>query len=346
MPLSPRLGIGLDATYTLDPSPSGVALYSREIAFGLARANPDSRFTFYFRPHRFFQSFHMPLPSNAHRSPMPPIGALFHGLNQRLPRFHSGPAVATFHDLFVLTGEYSTPEFRKRFADQARHAAARADIVIAVSEFTRGQVIALLGVRPERVRVVHHGIRRLPFPDPTAREKVILNVGAIQKRKNIARLVEAFEAVDPSWRLVLIGSSGYGAAEIHASIAASSAAERISVLGYVTAEELAGWYARAAIFAFPSLDEGFGMPVLEAMAAGAPVLTSTRSALPEVAGDAALLADPEDTGALVHALVRLTEDEDLRAQLSQLGMERAKLFTWEKAVEETWKVYTELLHVR
>jgi glycosyltransferase involved in cell wall biosynthesis len=346
MPSSPRIHVGLDATYTLDPSPSGVALYSREIAFGLARANPDSRFTFYFRPHRFFKSFHMPLPSNAHRSLMPPIGSLFHGLNQRLPRFHSGPAVATFHDLFVLTGEYSTPEFRARFADQARHAAARADIVITVSEFTRSQVIALLGVRPDRVRVVHHGIRKLPFPNATPREKIILNVGAIQKRKNIARLVEAFEAVDPSWRLVLIGSSGYGAAEIHARIAASPAAARISVLGYVTAQELAGWYARAGIFAFPSLDEGFGMPVLEAMAAGTPVLTSTRSALPEVAGDAALLADPEDTGALAHALVRLTEDEDLRAQLSQLGLERAKKFTWEKAVEETWKVYTELLYVR
>jgi glycosyltransferase involved in cell wall biosynthesis len=346
MPLSRRFHVGLDATYALDPSPSGVALYSREIAFGLARSNPDSRFTFYFRPHRFFKSFHMPLPSNAHRSLMPPIGSLFHGLNQRLPRFHSGPAVATFHDLFVLTGEYSTPEFRKRFADQARHAAARADIVIAVSEFTRGQVIALLGVSSDRVRVVHHGIRKLPFPNATPREKVILNVGAIQKRKNIARLVEAFEAVDPSWRLVLIGSSGYGAAKIHARIAASPAAERISVLGYVTAEELAGWYARAAIFAFPSLDEGFGMPVLEAMAAGTPVLTSTCSALPEVAGDAALLADPEDTGALVHALRRLTEDKDLRAQLSHLGMNRAKLFTWEKAVEETWKVYTELGSVR
>src|SRR5580692_2995917 len=151
MPPSARIHVGLDATYTLDPSPSGVALYSREIAFGLARANPDSRFTFYFRPHRFFKSFHMPLPSNAHRSLMPPVGALFHGLNQRLPRFHSGPTVATFHDLFVLTGEYSTPEFRARFAAQARDAAARADIVITVSEFTRGQVISLLGVEPSRV---------------------------------------------------------------------------------------------------------------------------------------------------------------------------------------------------
>ena len=274
------------------------------------------------------------------------MGSLFHGLNQRLPRFHSGSAVATFHDLFVLTGEYSTPEFRARFAEQARHAARRADMVIAVSEFTRGQVIALLGVEPGRVRVVHHGIRALAFPAGTQRQKVILNVGAIQKRKNIARLVEAFEAVDSAWQLVLIGSDGYGAAEIHARIAASPAVKRISVLGYVTPEELAGWYARAMVFAFPSLDEGFGMPVLEAMAAGTPVVTSSRSALPEVAGEAALLADPEDTDALAHALRRLTEEEDLRMRLSRLGVERARLFNWGKAVAETWNVYMDLLAMK
>jgi glycosyltransferase involved in cell wall biosynthesis len=343
-------------TYTLDPSPSGVALYSRAIAFGLAKAHRDSRFTFYFRPHRYFKSFGAQLPPNVSRGFIAPMGSLFHGLNQRLPRFHAGPAVATFHDLFVLTGEYSTPEFRARFARQARDAAARADMVIAISEFTRSQVISLLGVEPARVRVVHHGARALVYPggaipgtaspDKTARQKVILNVGAIQKRKNIARLVEAFEAVDPAWRLVLIGSSGYGAAQIHARIAASPARERISVLGYVTPEELAAWYARAMVFAFPSLDEGFGMPLLEAMTAGTPVLTSNRSALPEVVGEAALLADPEDTGALVHALRSLTRDEELRARLSRLGVERARLFTWDKAVDQTWKVYLDLLAIR
>jgi glycosyltransferase involved in cell wall biosynthesis len=346
-----RPRICLDVTYTLDPSPSGVALYSREIAFGIAEAHRNSRFTFYFRPHRYFKSFGMQLPPNARRGLMAPMGSLFHGLNQRLPRFHSGPSVATFHDLFVLTGEYSTPEFRARFADQARDAAARADIVIAVSEFTRSQVISLLGVEPARVRVVHHGIRALAFPgtalpDKTVRQKVILNVGAIQKRKNIARLVEAFEAVDPAWRLVLIGSNGYGAAEIHARIAASPARERILVLGYVTPEELAAWYARAMVFAFPSLDEGFGMPLLEAMTAGTPVLTSTRSALPEVAGEAAWLADPQDTSALAHSLQRLTRDEELRARLARLGVERARLFTWEKAVDQTWNVYLDLLAIR
>jgi glycosyltransferase involved in cell wall biosynthesis len=335
--------IALDATYSLDPQPSGVAVYSREILYGITRAHLETRFAFCYRPHRFRASFSAQLPSNARRRVLAPGRGLFHGLNQRLPRWWSGPRIATFHDLFVLTAGYSTPEFRERFARQAREAAARADIIIAVSDFTRSQVVSQLGVNPARVRVIHHGVRALPAPSGKTREKVILCAGAIQKRKNTASLVEAFEAADPSWRLVLIGSSGYGADAIHARIAASPARDRISVLGYVSSAELAAWYACSSVFAFPSLDEGFGIPVLEAMAAGVPVLTSNRSALPEVAGDAALLVNPENLDELTTALRRITEDPGLRKDLVQRGSARARLFSWEKAVAETWRVYMEAL---
>jgi glycosyltransferase involved in cell wall biosynthesis len=334
--------IALDATYSLDPSPSGVAVYSREILYGLARAHPDTEFAFCYRPHRFRASRGAALPANARRRLLAAGIGLFHGLNQRLPRWWAGPKIATFHDLFVLTGEYSTPEFRARFAAQAREAAERATIIVAVSEFTRRQVISLLGIAPSRVRVIHHGVRALPPAGPQAREKIILSAGAIQARKNVARLVEAFETIDPSWRLVLIGANGYGADAIHARIAASPARERIAVLGYVPVEELAAWYARAQVFAFPSLDEGFGMPVLEAMAAGVAVLTSNRSALPEVAGEAAVLIDPENLESLIDGLGRLTEDADLRVELTRRGFERAGRFTWQRAVEETWNVYREV----
>jgi glycosyltransferase involved in cell wall biosynthesis len=325
-------------------------LYSREILFGLAAAHPEVRFGFCYRPHRYFRSWREALPPNARRRLLAePLGArgaqLFHGLNQRLPATTLPCAVATFHDLFVMTSEYSTPDFRARFTGQARDAASRATAVIAVSEFTRQQVIAHLGVAPDRVHVVHHGVHvigDLGGPEK-ARERTILSVGAIQKRKNITRLVEAFETVGADWRLVLAGSAGYGSEEILARIAKSPASGRISVLGYVTAEELAGWYARCSIFAFPSLDEGFGMPVLEAMAAGAPVLTSNRSALPEVAGDAALLVDPENGEALEIALRDLTQSEDLRHDLTRRGRLRAQLFTWEKAVRATWDVYRQVL---
>jgi glycosyltransferase involved in cell wall biosynthesis len=342
------LTIALDATYSTDSQLSGVGLYSREILFGTAAAHPETRFHFCYRPHRFLRSWDVELPPNAHRRPileplMPRGGVLFHGLNQRLPRIRMRRSVATFHDLFVMSGEYSTPEFRARFTEQARDAAERADAIIAVSEFTRSQVISLLGVEPSRVHVVQHGIRRLDFPRVVERQKVILNVGAIQTRKNIARLVEAFEAVDPSWRLVLAGSAGFGSAEILARIEASPARGRITVTGYIPPEELAGWYAKASIFAFPSLDEGFGMPVLEAMAAGVPVVTSNRSALPEVAGDAAMLVDPENTEELAEAMHDLTQGEELRKNVARLGVDRARQFTWEKAVAETWNVYRKLL---
>jgi glycosyltransferase involved in cell wall biosynthesis len=128
-----------------------------------------------------------------------------------------------------------------------------------------------------------------------------------------------------------------------ARIEASPARDRIWVAGYVTHEELAAWYARARVFAFPSLDEGFGMPVLEAMAAGTPVVTSNRSALPEVAGDAAILVDPENTEALGQALRGITEKESLWRDLAWRGAARAHLFTWEQAVERTWNVYREIL---
>ncbi len=339
--------VALDATYSTGEALSGVGVYSREILWGLAAAHRRTRFHFCYRAHRFLRSFRESLPANARRRILAePWGGrwadLFHGLNQRLPRMRLRRAVVTFHDLFVITGDYSTSEFRARFREQAREAAERADAIIAVSEFTRGQVIGLLGVDPARVHVVHHGVHPAPATS-AARERVILSVGAIQKRKNVARLVEAFEAVDRSWRLVLAGSNGFGAEEIAGRVAQSPARNRIVLTGYVSPEDLAAWYARASVFAFPSLDEGFGMPVLEAMAAGIPVVTARSSAMPEVAGDAAVLVDPLQTGEIAAALVALTENGDLRSEMSRKGRERAAGFSWEKACLETWQVYEKTL---
>ena len=335
--------IALDATYSIGNALSGVGVYSREILHGLAREHPERRFEWCYRPHRFMRALagsgSMPHTTRLLWDPLWPRGVdLFHGLNQRLPRLRARRLVATFHDLFVLTGEYSTAEFRARFAEQARDAAARADAIIAVSGFTGQQVVELLAVDARKVYVVHHGVRKLDLPG-VQRENVILNVGAIQKRKNIARLVKAFETLPPQWRLVLAGSNGYGAGEILDRIGSSPVRDRILITGYISPVELAGWYGRARIFAFPSVDEGFGMPVLEAMQAGIPVVTSNRSALPEVAGDAALLVDPEDTGALAEALRELVRNEDLRQDLALRGMARAQIFTWQKAARETWEVY-------
>lgn len=338
--------IALDATYSVGGNLSGVGVYSREILAGLARAHRDQAFLFCYRPHRFLRAFRSPAPPNCRRSLLldgllPRSAALFHGLNQRLPRRRYPRTICTFHDLFVLTGDYSTPEFQRRFAAQAREAASRSDAIIAVSRFTANQVSQLLNVDAARIHVVHHGVRALPAT-PAAREDIVLSVGAIQRRKNIAGLVRAFEKLPGNWRLVLAGSPGFDATAILAAISASPCRKRITVTGYVGEQALSGWYARARVFAFPSLDEGFGMPVLEAMAAGVPVLASNRSALPEVCGDAAMLADPADSEDLTQKLSRLASDECLQAELRDRGLRRAAQFTWEKAVEETWSVYSKL----
>jgi glycosyltransferase involved in cell wall biosynthesis len=331
--------LGLDATYSRGSNLSGVGVYSRELLHELAAQHPDRRFGWYYRPNKFFRSESVPANVTP-RLLFDRFGSrsgLFHGLNQRLPKRRFQKQVATFHDLFVLTAEYSTPEFRRRFAAQARHAAEGADLIVAVSQFTANQVETLLGVERSRIRVVHHGVS--PNVLPPARENIILSVGAIQTRKNTARLVDAFAALPENWKLVLAGSAGYGAQEILTKIAGNP---RIMVTGYVSPRELARWYSRASIFAFPSLDEGFGMPVLEAMASGVPVITSNRSALPEVAGDAAVLVDPENTEEFAHALVRLANDESERNRLCDAGRKRASLFTWNRAARQTWEVWREL----
>lgn len=342
--------IALDATYSVGEGLTGVGVYSREILYGLAAAHPEAEFLFCYRPHRLRRSFAERLPLNAARRVLldrfPSRAALFHALNQRTGQRTRGRTVSTFHDLFVLTAEYSTPEFRARFSAQARAAAENSDLIIAVSDFTARQVEELLGVERSRLRVVHHGVHP-PSTDPpedSDRENLILNVGAIQKRKNISRLLTAFErAAPPDWRLVLAGSIGFGGDEILKEIEASPRRADIDVLGYVEEIELRRLYNRARVFAFPSLDEGFGMPVLDAMANGVPVLTSNRSALPEIAADAALLVDPRSTDELSSALQRLTQNRQLRTELRRRGAARAHEFSWAKAVTQTWSIYQELL---
>lgn len=253
--------------------------------------------------------------------------------------------MSTFHDLFVLTEEYSSPDFRARFSDQARRAAENSDLIITVSEFTAKQVHDLLAVPRTRIRVVPHGVRVTRQPQTSRRrDKSILFVGALQTRKNIIRLVEAFEALPGDWRLILAGSTqGYGAEQILRRIESSHNRERIEVTGYLGEAQLQKLYSTASIFTFPSLAEGFGIPVLEAMAHGIPVITANGSALAEVAGGAAYLVDPCDADEIAAALKRLTEDSELRERLRDLGLQRASQFSWQRAVRETYAVYQELL---
>ena len=339
--------IALDATYSLSDEPSGVAAYSREILNGAAGSDVASGWDWFYRSQRYWRSWKHRVPAGVRRRFLSDSwgnrsATLFHGLNQRLPAKPFPKQVATFHDLFVMTGDYSSPEFRARFTAQARDAASRADLIIAVSQFTAGQVADLLGFDRARIRVIHHGTTPRTFPQ-LQREKIILCVGALQRRKNQAGLVRAFRAAPADWKLVLAGSRGFGAEHVMDEIQASPCANRIIVTGYLSETDLSAWYARASIFAFPSFDEGFGMPVLDAMSAGIPVIAGNRSALPEIAGGAGLLIDPDQDDELADALHTLCTELLRREQLAARGLERSKLFSWRTAVEQTLAVYRELI---
>jgi glycosyltransferase involved in cell wall biosynthesis len=346
------LRIALDATYSLGQSLSGVGVYSRELMYGLAAASPDEAFAegwdWFYRSQRYLRAHLQKLPPNVRIRRLSGnkgdrTAPLFHGLNQRLPELRFARQIATFHDLFVLSGDYSTAEFRARFAAQARDAASAADLIIAVSAFTASQIEHYLKVPADRIRVIHHGVLARPGHPDIPREKIILCVGALQKRKNQAALVRAFRAAPPDWTLVLAGSEGYESGAILREVADSPAHARIHVTGYISDPEIARWYAKASIFAFPSLDEGFGMPALEAMAAEIPVIAGNRGALPEICGDAAMLVDPASDEELAHAVNLLAADDDLRMKMIAAGKARSANFRWSTAVEKTIGVYRELV---
>jgi len=325
----------VDATYSVGKQLSGVGKYSLHLLDGLAQLFPGPRLRRYYRPHRWVRA---PWPKHLLWDSAPSRVDAFHGLNQRLPRAGTAKMVSTFHDLFVLSGEYSTSGFRDRFAAQAREAANRSDRIIAVSSFTASQVVEYLNYPQDRIRVIPHGVVLPECVNPVEdREKIVLTVGAVQKRKNTKRLIDAFRTMPSEWQLWIAGSAGFESEEMLSDLPAN-----VKVLGYVSDQELNRLYQRAAIFAFPSLDEGFGIPVLEAMAHGVPVVTSNTSALPEVAGDAALLIDPLDTQAIGAALNRLT-DPTRRLQWIERGLSRASQFTWQRSAQLTAEVYGELL---
>lgn len=353
--------IGLDASYSIDRQPSGVGVYSQNLISDLAALDTEHRWTLCYRANRYLRSLRLPKPgANCTRALMESATLpllvsrldLFHGLNQRLPERRFQRAVTTFHDLFVMTSEYSTAEYRARFEGLARQAAERSDKIIAVSTFTADQTAELLGYPREQISVIPHGVAETPdfSPDELTsfrrqhglERPFLLNVGAVQERKNISRIVEAFERLQLDLTLVLAGGPGYGVEQIRARIDASPARDRIVQMGYVDADTKAKLYRTAHALAFPSLNEGFGIPILEAMSAGLPVLTSDCSSMPEVAADAAVLIDPTDTTAIADGLRRVIEDETIRATLRESGLARAREFTWNRAAQSVLGVYEEL----
>jgi len=285
------------------------------------------------------------------------VGAdLAHGPVFVGPLAASIPFVVTIHDLsFRRFPHLFRPANRLYLSSITRASARRARRVIAVSAHAAEETVRLLGVEREKVDVVYHGVapRFRPLPPEKVEafrarrrlpERFILFLGTLEPRKNLVRLVEAFARLrEPDLRLVLAGGRGWYYEEVFACVERLGLRERVVFPGYVPGEELPLWYNAAAVFAFPSLYEGFGMPVVEAQACGTPVLTSDRSALPEAAGDGALLVDPYDAEGIAEGLHRLLTDGDLREALRRRGLAHAARFTWQKTAAETVSVYRRAL---
>ncbi len=266
------------------------------------------------------------------------------------------PVVVTVHDLsFVRFPRLFRPANRLYLGALTRLSARRARRVIAVSAHAADETAHLLGVPRARIDVVYHGVdpQFRPLPAETVQrfraaaglpERFVLFLGTLEPRKNLVRLVEAFARLrDPALKLVIAGGRGWYDEEVHARVEALELNDRVVFPGYVPAEDLPLWYNAAAVFAFPSLYEGFGMPVLEAEACGTPVLTSNCSALPEAAGNGALLVDPLQVEAIAAGLERLFHDETLRGELRQRGLAHAARFTWQQTAAETVAVYRRAL---
>lgn len=262
------------------------------------------------------------------------------------------PFVVTIHDLsFLRFPHLFRPLNRLYLTVFARASVRRARRVIAVSADAADETTRLLGVDRGKVDVVYHGVDPEFRPRPQSEveafrarrglpPRFILSVGTLEPRKNLLRLVEAFALLrEPGLKLVLVGGRGWHEAALFARVQELHLNDDVIFPGYVPGDELPLWYSAATAVAYPSLYEGFGMPVLEALAAGAAVLTSERSGLPEAAGEGALLVDPCDVQAIADGLRRLLQDHQLRAGLRERGLAHAVRFTWSKTAAATVAVY-------
>ncbi|MBN2200140.1 MAG: glycosyltransferase family 4 protein [Candidatus Aminicenantes bacterium] len=266
-----------------------------------------------------------------------------------------GRKIVTVCDLFFLEHpELADAEARREFSRRAAAAVARADGVITISEYSRRVILERLGADETAVRAVPLGVDPGFFEPPSPEdleglrrryalpETFVLFVGAFEPRKNLPRLVESWPGVlnrRPEAVLVLAGRAGGDFDNVKAAVRRLGLETSVLMPGYVPQMELKGFYRLATAFVLPSLCEGFGLPLLEAMAAGLPAAVSSVSALPEVAGDAALLFDPQDAASLTDAVLRLLEDDSLRRDLSSRGAQRARRFRWAETARQTLEFY-------
>jgi glycosyltransferase involved in cell wall biosynthesis len=376
--------IGIDYTAAHEQS-AGIGRYVRELITALAAHDSDTpyrlfvagatrrtlppapgpNFTWYptrITPLWFARLWHrlqVPLPVEMFTGRV----RLFHATDFTLPPIlPAARALLTVHDLsFVRAPETATPVLKAYLDRVVPRSVRRADHVLADSQATKDDLMALYDTPPDKITVLLSGIsphfRRVD--DAAARAAVyqrynipvgrpyIFSIGTVQPRKNYARLIEALAALGPDfadYQLVIAGGRGWLDSPIYRAVSDFGLADRVHFIGFARDGDLPALYSAATCLAYPSLYEGFGFPVLEAMACGTPVITSNCSSIPEVAGDAALLVDPYDVGAIADALRRLLVANALRADLVARGYTQAACFTWARTAGQLRAVYEQLLN--
>ena len=375
--------IGIDA-HAIGAQQGGNETYIRGVIRALAELDDRNRFTIYLaeagvaeqwregfaRQHPNFAIRLLPKPTPLVRVPVflayelwkRPVDVLH--VQYTAPPFCRVPVVATIHDLAF---EHMPETFTRRGSFQlkltVRRTAQRAARIATVSEYSRQDLIRTYHLPPEKVVVTYNGVESHFTPDalPNEAEDVrnrfgikrdyLLAVGSLQPRKNLVRLIRAYaklrsenESFAP--QLVIVGRKLWLADEIFAEVRRQVWSDDVILTGYVSDDDLPKLYRQATAFVYPSLFEGFGLPPVEAMACGTPVVTSNVSSLPEVTGDAALLVDPLDQASIEAALLKITGDEALRARLREQGIAQAKRFTWREAAEKTLQLYREAFEAR
>jgi glycosyltransferase involved in cell wall biosynthesis len=369
--------VGLDG-YPLSEPLTGVGHYTLELARALARNFPRSQFEL-VSPKPFagtvVQDNQLPnltfikAKSSAIRGHWWSVGLplyakkaafdLFHGTNFELPLWRNRGSVLTIHDLSTLL----YPEFhRQPLVRRARVrlplAAKMARAIITPTKAIKHEVCDRLKIKPEKVTAIHEAPRSF-FRPATAdesfavRERLgvkddfLLFVGTLEPRKNLLTLLKAFAELvrETSFRpqLVIAGGAGWLMSETESFVKSSGLAEQLLFTGYLEDEELRALYSSCKAFIYPSIYEGFGLPPLEAMACGAPVIASQIAALQEVLEGAALLIDPLDTGSLAQAITRVCGNEQRRAELKSASIKRAAKFTWDETARLTYEVYERVI---
>jgi glycosyltransferase involved in cell wall biosynthesis len=367
------LRIAIDARKLHD---FGIGTYVRNLLRGLARTNNDNSYVLLCRAEdvEFVRGlgprFEPLIEHSGNYSLREQISVplalrrakvqLFHAPHYVVSPLTASPYVVTIHDCIHLRFPQYLPNRGAYYYARAMMtiAARRAKLVLTVSQASKDDILHFLKVPASKVEVIYNAIdERLaaqPSPETVShvRERFLLTspfilyAGNIKPHKNIDRLIEAFSIVRRRGvldvKLLIIGDEISKYPSLRRLVHRYQLHQHVRFLGFVPDATLAVLYRLASVFVFPSLSEGFGLPPLEAMAAGAPVITSNVSSLPEVVGDAAVLIDPMDAGAIADAIVRVLSDSALRADLIRRGLERAKAFSWERSVARTCEVYQSL----